>query len=246
MQKYRVTIAHIVPPIVIALAKQPIVDKFDLSSIKMVMSGAAPLGAEIQQELAKRLGVIVKQGYGMTELSPVSHVNANNHVVPGTRAVRPGGFRGSVGVADSWSCPAPAAAASGAGSIGRLLANQTAKIVDPASGKLLGYDQEGELWIKGPNVMKGYLNNPKATHETIDSEGYLHTGDIARVDRNNTFYITDRIKELIKYKGLQVAPGTTPERDDARAPAALWRLTEPRVRDGGPGPPAQPSWRRCC
>ena len=81
-----------------------------------------------------------------------------------------------------------------------------AKIVDPVTGKELGYDEEGELWLRGPNVMKGYLNRPDATAETIDKDGFLHTGDIAVVRKNNNYFITDRLKELIKVKGLQVAP----------------------------------------
>ena len=101
MQKYRVTVSHIVPPIVIALAKQPVVEKFDLSSLKLIMSGAAPLGAEIQEECAKRLKVVVKQGYGMSELSPVSHSNPNHVIIPGphtavnapSREARPPGGR---------------------------------------------------------------------------------------------------------------------------------------------------------
>jgi len=91
-----------------------------------------------------------------------------------------------------------------------LIPNQEAKIVDPDTGKELGYDQEGELWIRGPNVMKGYLNRPDATSSTIDKDGFLHTGDIAKVDKNGYYFITDRLKELIKVKGLQVAPGLPP------------------------------------
>jgi len=176
IQKYRVTGAHLVPPIIIGLAKHPIVDKFDVTSLKQIISGAAPLGKEVELEASKRLKVVVKQGYGMTELSPTSHLT------PGPPAV----------------CPP--------GSIGFLVPNCLAKIVDPVSGKELGIDEEGEIWVKGPNVMKGYLNRPDATAETIDKDGYLHTGDIGKVDKNGFYFITDRLKELIKVKGLQVAP----------------------------------------
>jgi len=118
---------------------------------------------------------------GMTELSPSALATPSD-----IRSVRPG-------------------------SVGLLLPNSTAKIVDPASGRLLGVGEEGELWIRGPHVMKGYRNNPQATAETIDADGYLHTGDIARVDRDGYFYITDRLKELIKYNGHQVAPAELEE-----------------------------------
>jgi 4-coumarate--CoA ligase len=80
------------------------------------------------------------------------------------------------------------------------------RIVDPVSGKDLGVNKNGELWVRGPNVMKGYLNNDEATAITIDQDGYLHTGDIGHVDEHGHYYIVDRLKELIKYKGFQVAP----------------------------------------
>ncbi|KAJ1926430.1 hypothetical protein IWQ60_003810 [Tieghemiomyces parasiticus] len=105
-------------------------------------------------------------------------------------------------------------------SVGILLPNVEAKILDE-EGRALGYNQTGELCIRGPNVMKGYLNNPQATAETIDSEGFLHTGDVGHVNRAGYFFITDRKKELIKYKGFQVAP--------AELEALL--LTHPKVLD---------------
>lgn len=189
IQKYKVTLAHIVPPIAIGLAKSPITNKYDLSSLRMAVSGAAPLGADTEIELSNKLkNCVVKQGYGMTELSPLSH-SPYEKIVPG--------------------------------SVGILAPNQMAKIVDPTTGKELGIEQEGELWIKGPNVMKGYLNRPDATAETIDKDGYLHTGDIAKVDKDGNFYITDRLKELIKVKGLQVAP----------AELEAYLLTHPLVAD---------------
>jgi len=176
IQTYRISLAHIVPPIIIALAKHPVVDKFDLSSLRQIISGAAPLGKETEDECAKRLKVSVRQSYGMTELSPTSHLNP-----PAPK-------------------PHPPA------SIGYLVPNCEAKIVNPDTGKECGINEEGEIWIRGPNVMKGYLNRPDATAETIDKDGFLHTGDIGKVDQDGFYYITDRLKELIKVKGLQVAP----------------------------------------
>jgi len=176
VQTYKVSIAHVVPPILIAMTKSPISEKYNLRSIKMVFSGAAPLGRELQEEATAKLKCNIKQGYGMTELSPVSHVTPNLPAVN-----KPG-------------------------AIGILVSNQEAKIVDPVTGKELGIGEEGELWVRGPNVMKGYLNRPDANAETIDKYGFLHTGDIAMVDSDGYYYITERLKELIKVKGLQVAP----------------------------------------
>jgi 4-coumarate--CoA ligase len=174
IERYQVTHFFAVPPIVLALAKHPVVADYDLSSLRHVMSGAAPLGAEVAAEASARIGCEVVQGYGMTELSPISH------------ATPPGNFK--------------------PGSVGLTVANTEARIVDPDSGEDLPVDAEGELWIRGPQVMKGYLNNPAATAETIDQSGWLHTGDIARIDDDGHVYIVDRLKELIKVKGFQVAP----------------------------------------
>ena len=169
--EHGVTVVYIVPPIALALAKHPAVDDSDLSSLRMVMSGAAPLGDELAKAVAARVGAPTIQGYGMTELSPVSHV-------------------------------APLDSRKG-GSIGPPVAGTECRIVDPESGE----DAErGELWVRGPQVMKGYLNNEEATRETIDSDGWLHTGDVAEMDADGFYAIVDRLKELIKYKGFQVPP----------------------------------------
>ena len=174
IQRHQVTRFFAVPPIVLALAKHPAVGEFDLSSLRQVLSGAAPLGAEVAAEASARIGCEVVQGYGMTELSPISH------------ATPPGDFK--------------------PGSVGLTVANTEIRIVDSDSGEDLPIDGEGELWIRGPQVMKGYLNNPEATDETVDEDGWLHTGDIARIDGDGHVYIVDRLKELIKVKGFQVAP----------------------------------------
>lgn len=162
-----------VPPIVLGLAKHPIVDQYDLSSVKVVFSGAAPLSAELGEECAERLGCAVVQGFGMTELSPVSHASP--------------GFENK------------------AGASGVTISNTECRIVD-AEGNDCDVNVDGELWIRGPQVMKGYLNNEAATAEAIDSEGWLRTGDVAHFDEDGYVFIVDRLKELIKYKGFQVPP----------------------------------------
>lgn len=176
LQDYKVTRAALVPPIVLALAKHPSVDKYDLSSLKLIMSGAAPLSAELQAAAAKRLNCVVLQGYGLTETSPVTHVMPSD-----PDKIKPG-------------------------SVGPSIRNTEVRIVDPATGRDLDVRQEGEVLIRGPQVMLGYLNRPDATAETIDSDGWLHTGDLGYVDEDGYLYVVDRLKELIKYKGQQVAP----------------------------------------
>jgi acyl-CoA synthetase (AMP-forming)/AMP-acid ligase II len=174
--EHRVQRVWIVPPIAVALAKHPGVDAHDLSSLRTVVSGAAPLDAALGHAVARRLGCRVVQGYGMTELSPVSH------------------------------CIPQARTDIDLGSIGVLLPDMEAMIVDPATGDELPPGEPGELWCRGPNVMSGYLNDPDATAATLDEAGWLRTGDIATVDADGVFRIVDRLKELIKYKGYQVAP----------------------------------------
>lgn len=174
LERYRVTRANLVPPIILALAKHPLVDSFDLSRLTAIMSGAAPLGEGTEQACRERLGCAVTQGYGLTETSPVTHLNP------------PGKSR--------------------AGSVGPSLPNTQVKIVDPKTGEALAAGRTGEVRIRGPQVMKGYLNRPDATAAALDAEGWLHTGDVGRVDEEGYLYIVDRLKELIKYKGYQVAP----------------------------------------
>jgi acyl-CoA synthetase (AMP-forming)/AMP-acid ligase II len=176
LQDHKVTRAYLVPPIILGLAKHPVVDKYDLSNLEVIMSGAAPLGGELAAAASDRLGSVVMQGYGLTETSPVTHM------VPD----EPGRDR--------------------PGSIGFLIPSTEGKFVDVGTGKDIGTGERGELWIRGPQVMKGYLNNDDATRATIDSEGWLHTGDIGYVDEDGYFFLVDRLKELIKYKGFQVPP----------------------------------------
>jgi acyl-CoA synthetase (AMP-forming)/AMP-acid ligase II len=188
-QQYGITRSFVAPPIVVALAKHPMVDKFDLSALKQVFSGAAPLSAELAIEAGARLGCDVVQGYGMTELSPVSHLTPMGNFKPG--------------------------------SVGVTAPNTETMIVDPATGESLGIDLDGEVWVRGPLVMRGYLNNDAATAATIDADGWLHTGDIGHIDSDGHMYVVDRLKELIKFKGFQVPP--------AELEALL--LTHPAVAD---------------
>jgi acyl-CoA synthetase (AMP-forming)/AMP-acid ligase II len=176
VQDHRVTRFFIVPPIVVMLAKHPAVDKYDLSSVRRAFSGAAPLDADTARAVSERIGCRLSQGYGLTETSPVSHC-----------------------VPDSWSEVTP-------GSVGPAIPNTECKIVDVATEKELGRNEDGEIWIRGPQVMKGYLNNDAATRSSIDADGFFHSGDIGHIDEREQFFIVDRLKELIKYKGFQVAP----------------------------------------
>jgi acyl-CoA synthetase (AMP-forming)/AMP-acid ligase II len=187
IEKYRVAYSFIAPPIAVALAKHPLVDQYDMSSLRTVVSGAAPLDAELGNAVASRIGAQVIQGYGMSELSPVSHFMPAD-----------GGQHWFGEIAPLSSCGWP-------------VANTVNKIVDPDSGHEVavpreGLSEPGELWVKGPNVMAGYLGNKEATDATIDPDFFLHTGDVAQVDHAGRVFIVDRLKELIKYKGYQVAP----------------------------------------
>jgi acyl-CoA synthetase (AMP-forming)/AMP-acid ligase II len=180
-----------VPPIVLGMVKNPAVAEFDLSGIRLVFSGAAPLGEDIARQLSKKLGCPVVQGYGMTEASPVTHLSPTTN--------------------------APAKP----GSIGLVVPNTEVKLVAVDGERELGRREEGELWIRGPQIMKGYLNRPEDTAAAIDDDGWYHTGDVGYVDEEGWFFIVDRTKELIKYKGMQVAP--------AELEALL--LTHPAVLD---------------
>lgn len=206
-QDHRATHLFIAPPIAVALAKHPLVDSFDLSSVKVVFSGAASLDEELGLAVSRRLDTLVAQGYGMSEMSPISHSHPLNVDGPATSQ---GDFPLS--------------------SVGPAIPNTRNKLVDPATGEEVAYppagstelSEPGELWVSGPNIMVGYLANETATKECLDHEGYLHTGDLAVVDGSGNVYIVDRIKELIKYKGYQVPPAeleavllTSPDLADA-------------------------------
>ncbi|MFG2927766.1 4-coumarate--CoA ligase family protein [Streptomyces achromogenes] len=179
IERHRITGLYVAPPIVLALAKHPAVGRYDLSSLEYVISAAAPLDARLARACSERLGLPpIGQAYGMTELSP------GTHVVPLDRLRE-----------------APA------GTVGRLLPGTEMRIVsldDP--GRDLGPGEPGEILIRGPQVMKGYLGRPDATAALIDPDGWLHTGDVGHTDADGWLFVVDRVKELIKYKGYQVAP----------------------------------------
>ena len=176
LQDHKIRMANIVPPILLALAKHPIVANYDLSHLKYLFSGAAPLGAELASACQERLNLRVRQGYGLTETSPVTHF----HPMDDQRVVLQ--------------------------SVGPSAPNTECRVVDPATGHDCEPGAPGELWIRGPQVMKGYFNKPEATAACMTSDGWFKTGDVAVVDEQGWYQIVDRVKELIKYKGLQVAP----------------------------------------
>ncbi|MFF6985294.1 AMP-binding protein [Streptomyces sp. NPDC010273] len=179
IENHRITGLYVAPPIVLALAKHPAVAQYDLSSLTYIISAAAPLDANLAAACSQRLGLPpVGQAYGMTELSP------GTHVVP---------------VRDMPTAPP--------GTVGKLIAGTEMRVVsldDP--DKDLGSGEAGELLIRGPQVMKGYLGRPDETAAMIDPDGWLHTGDVGYVDDGGWLFVVDRVKELIKYKGFQVAP----------------------------------------
>ncbi|XP_010509987.1 PREDICTED: 4-coumarate--CoA ligase 2 [Camelina sativa] len=180
IQRCKVTVAMVVPPIVLAIAKSPDMEKYDLSSVRIIKSGAAPLGKELEDAIsAKFPNAKLGQGYGMTEAGPVLAM--------------------SLGFAKE---PFPVKS----GACGTVVRNAEMKIVDPDTGDSLPRNKCGEICIRGHQIMKGYLNDPMATASTVDKDGWLHTGDVGFIDDNDELFIVDRLKELIKYKGFQVAP----------------------------------------
>lgn len=179
VQNYRITFSYVVPPVVLLLSKHPIVDKYDLSSLRMMNSGAAPLTRELVEAVYARIKCGIKQGYGLSETSPTTHTQPWEE------------WRTSIG------------------SVGKLLPNMEAKYMtmpeDESEPCEVSVGEVGELYMKGPNIFQGYHNNPAATADCL-TDGWFRTGDVGYQDKNGNFYITDRVKELIKYKGFQVAP----------------------------------------
>jgi acyl-CoA synthetase (AMP-forming)/AMP-acid ligase II len=172
IEEHRVTMVFAVPPVARALARHPLVDRFDLSSLRVVMLSAAPCPAELELECDARLGCTVAQALGMTEGAPI------------TLPCQP-------------VCH---------GSAGRLAPSTEAVVVDPDSGALRGAGEAGELWVRGPQVMRGYMNDDVATLATLDADGWLRTGDLVRFDEDGNLFVVDRLKELIKVRGYHVAP----------------------------------------
>ena len=173
IEEHRVTRFYAVPPIMLALARHPLVGEYDLTSLRSIACAAAPLGPELAKEVSDRIGCPVYQAFGMTELSPMSHTTILPDVKPGSSGVT---------------------------------APNTESLIIDDDRQPLGVDEVGQLLVRGPQVMAGYLNNPEATAETIDADGWLHTGDLARIDADGHLFIVGRVKELIKYNGFQVAP----------------------------------------
>jgi long-chain acyl-CoA synthetase len=178
IQRHRVTVFCGVPTMYSVLLANPELGRFDLTSIRVCISGASPLPPQVQKKFMEITGGFLAEGYGLTEASPVTHCNPVDKTM---RTVR-------------------------VGSIGFPMPDTDAKIVDVETGeKTLGTDETGELTVKGPQVMKGYWNRPEETALVLRN-GWLLTGDIARMDRDGYFYITDRKKDLIKYKDYSVYP----------------------------------------
>ncbi|KAI4659258.1 uncharacterized protein J4E78_005684 [Alternaria triticimaculans] len=175
IQEHKITFIYVAPPVIVRLSRDKMVDKYDLSSVKMITSGAAPLTKELVDTVHKRLNLKINQAYGLSETSPMTHTQPWNE----------------------WY--------TSVGSVGKMFPNMTAKYIS-ASGAELGPGEAGELWLNGPNIFKGYWKNESATADAITPDGFFKTGDIGFQDEQHNFYITDRVKELIKYKGFQVPP----------------------------------------
>lgn len=173
IEKYKITKLLAVPPILLFLVKSPLVSKYDLSSLKDILSGAAPLSKDLEETVEKKLGCkFVRQLYGMTEICGAATVIPKN-------------------IKKSGSC-------------GKVTTGHQIKVCDVQNGQVLTVNQVGELRIKGGGIMKGYLGNDKETKESFDEEGFLKSGDLGYYDEEGYFYIVDRLKEVIKYKGFQV------------------------------------------
>jgi acyl-CoA synthetase (AMP-forming)/AMP-acid ligase II len=176
VERHRATLLHVVPPVVVALAKHPAVANRDFSSVRKLFSGAAPLGADVIEQCTRRIGCVLQQGYGLTETSPAAIVTSDE----------PSKIK--------------------AGSVGTPIANTECRVVDPETGRDVAPGVDGEIWIRGPQVMRGYLHRPADTRAVLDDDGWFHSGDIGHADADGHFFIVDRLKELIKYKGMQVPP----------------------------------------
>jgi acyl-CoA synthetase (AMP-forming)/AMP-acid ligase II len=198
LQDRRVSSAFLTPPVVQDLARQPAVDRFDLSGLRSILCAAAPMGAELEQAAAGRLGCVVRQGYGMTEACGPITTTLSDRI-----------RRGSVGL---------------------LVPSTEAKVVDLADGHELAAGEPGEILVRGPQVMKGYLNQPEATAATLEPDGWLHTGDVGLFDPDDFLWLVDRVKEIIKYKAYQVAP--------AELEAVL--LSHPAIADAAVVPSPDP------
>ncbi|GES88384.1 acetyl-CoA synthetase-like protein [Rhizophagus clarus] len=175
IQDYKVNIAPIVPHVIFLLVNNPIARNYDLSSLKLAISAAAPLSRKLSKKFVEIYNISIKQAYGLTETTPFAIVTKTDHIVDGSTGV--------------------------------LIPNVECKIIsNDKDKKELGYNEPGELYIRGPNIMKGYLNNKEATSECIDSDGWFHTGDLGKVDPQGNFFFIDRLTDLISNKKHQIAP----------------------------------------
>lgn len=172
--------AYGAPPVVLALASSPVVQQYDLSSLRMIMSGAAPLSSDLIRRLYDKLNIPLRQGYGLTETSPAAF-------------------------SQTWADWDEAI-----GSVGKLVPNMQAKYMTLDDGgsrpRELRLGDTGEIYLRGPNVFQGYHNNADATDQALTAEGWFRTGDIGHQDAKGNLFITGRAKDLIKYKGFQIAP----------------------------------------
>lgn len=178
IQTHKITFIYVAPPVIVRLARDEMVAQYDLRSVKMLTSGAAPLTKELVDAVYKKHSIRINQAYGLSETSPMTHTQPWNE----------------------WE--------TSMGSVGKMFPNMLARYVS-AQGKELGPGETGELWLAGPNIFQGYWKNEAATRdavEVIDGHRWFKTGDVGFQDEQHNFYITDRVKELIKYKGFQVAP----------------------------------------
>lgn len=173
IQKYKITFGYVVPPVLIVLLNSQNVPKYDISSVRGFMSGAAPLSADLANAVQEKLDIGVTQGYGLTETSPVSHVMTVEESL---------GRKGR---------------------IGKLMPTYQARLVTEEGKDVIKSGERGELWLRGPSVMKGYWRNEEATKHTFADGGWFMTGDVAEIYDDGYFAIVDRVKELIKYKGFQ-------------------------------------------
>jgi acyl-CoA synthetase (AMP-forming)/AMP-acid ligase II len=176
MERHHATLVIAPPPVILAVTKSSLWDRFRLDKVRYAISGAAPLGADLQQAFEQRTGVTLGQAWGMTEATAILTIT------PDDRERRK------------------------LGSCGYLLPSSEARVMDVTSGKELGAGETGEIWLRGPQIMQGYWKQPQATTETLVGDGWMRTGDIGSFDSDGQVFLVDRLKELIKYKALQVAP----------------------------------------
>lgn len=180
VQSHRATVAYVAPPVVLSLENSPVVQRYDLSSLQMIMSGAAPLSSDLIKRLYDKLNIPVRQGYGLTETSPAAF-------------------------SQTWADWDEAI-----GSVGKLVPNMQAKYMtlddEGSPPRELRLGETGEIYLRWPNIFQGYHNNPEATDQALTAKGWFRTGDIGHQDVKGSLFITGRAKDLIKYKGFQIAP----------------------------------------